>query len=205
MTSATIAVHSTLRPGTLAITGTRAGSRLDTGSFESIHARYSGRIYAHAYRMTGNAEDARDLTQECFVRAWHARERMPPDAEVSPWLYRIASNLCLDLLRRRQRIHWRPWEAATHDALTRGDRDDQPEQHAVALETRDEVQQTLALLKPRYRTALLLREYDGCSCAEVGDILGISVPAVKSLLFRAREEFRCLYRAIEGQEDRVVT
>jgi RNA polymerase sigma-70 factor, ECF subfamily len=199
MTSATIAVHGTLRPGTLAITGAGAGSRLDTGSFESIHARYSGRIYAHAYRMTGNTEDARDLTQECFVRAWHARDRMPPDADVSPWLYRITSNLCLDLLRRRQCIHWTPWEAATHEALTRGDRYDQPEQQAIALETRAEVQRALSMLKPRYRAALLLRELEGRSCAEISDILGISVPAVKSLLFRAREEFRCLYRGLDGE------
>jgi RNA polymerase sigma-70 factor, ECF subfamily len=124
---------------------------------------------------------------------------MPCDAELSPWLYRIASNLCLDLLRRRQRIGWRPWDSMKHDALLNGSRYDQPEQHAIAVETRDEVQRVMALLKPRYRAALLLREYEGRSCAEIGDILGISVPAVKSLLFRAREEFRCLYRGLDGE------
>lgn len=200
MTPATIAVRGKIGPGTLAIPGAGTAPSLDRSSFESTYARYSGRIYAHAYRMTGNAEDARDLTQECFIRAWHARNRMPPDAEIAPWLYRIASNLCLDLLRRRRRIVWKPWESTSHDALLNGHRYDQPEQHAIALETRDEVQRALSMLKPRHRTALLLREFEGCSCAEIAGVLGISVPAVKSLLFRAREEFRCLYHALDEGE-----
>lgn len=201
MTSATIATQRYVSPRLPVIAGSPALPQSERARFESIYQQYSGRIYAHAYRMTSSAEDAHDLTQECFIRAWHARDHMPRDHELSPWLYRIATNLCLDLQRRRQHIRWTPWEAATHDPLARGDRYDQPEPHAIALETRDEVQRTLALLKPRYRTALLLREFEGRSCAEIAEIFGTSVPAVKSLLFRAREEFRCVYHALDGDDE----
>jgi RNA polymerase sigma-70 factor (ECF subfamily) len=168
----------------------------DQAAFEAIFQRYERQIYGFIYRMMGNPEDANDLTQECFIRAYKALPQTS-DLNVSAWLHRIASNACLDVLRRRQRIRWLPWESHKHEHLLHGKPLDDPERNAISQETQIVVQRVLSQMSPRNRMALVLREYEGMSCEDIGEIMGLSRSAVKSILFRGREEFRKIYRTVE--------
>lgn len=169
----------------------------DAAAFEAIFQRYERQIYGFIYRMMGNPDDANDLTQECFIRAYRALPQTSADLNVSAWLHRIASNACLDVLRRRQRIRWLPWETHKHEHLLHGTPRDDPERTALSAETQVEVQAVLQQMSPRNRMALVLREYEGLSCEDIGQIMGLSRSAVKSVLFRGREEFRRLYHSRE--------
>lgn len=171
----------------------------DQAAFEAIFQLYERQIYGFIYRMMGNAEDANDLTQECFIRAYRALAQTSDDLNVSAWLHRIASNACLDVLRRRQRIRWLPWEAHKHEHLLHGRPADDPERSALSQETQVVVQRVLQHMSPRNRMALILREYEGMSCEDIGQIMGLSRSAVKSVLFRGREEFRKVYRRLEEE------
>lgn len=169
----------------------------DQAAFEAIFLRYERPIYQFIYRMMGNAEDASDLTQECFIRAYRALPHTSDDLNVSAWLHRIAANACLDALRRRKRIRWLPWEGQGQPNLHLTGHLEDPEREAIRSETQELVQHVLTQMNPRHRLALILREYEGLSCEEIGQIMGLSRSAVKSVLFRAREEFRRIYRAVE--------
>ncbi len=177
----------------------RAG---DQAAFAELYARYERRIYSFVYRMMGNPEDACDLTQETFLKAYRALGRVPSgrdeELHVNAWLHRIAANACLDVLRRRQLIRWVPWELAKHDRPSRR-REDDPEGMLLGEQARGGVRQALAAMSPRSRQALVLRECAGLSCEEIGAIMGASRQAVKSLLFRSREEFRRCYARTAGR------
>jgi RNA polymerase sigma-70 factor (ECF subfamily) len=171
----------------------------DQAAFEAIVQRYERQIYNFIYRMMGDPDDAYDLTQDCFVRAYRNLGSTNAELNVSAWLHRIASNACLDVLRRRKRIRWLPWDNTRHEHLLEDGGGDDPERNVVARETTSAVQETLNRMSPRNRAALILREYEGLSCEEIGDVLGMSRSAAKSVLFRGREEFRKLYLAVEGE------
>jgi RNA polymerase sigma-70 factor (ECF subfamily) len=163
----------------------------DAAAFEALLTRYERQIYAYIYRMMGgNPDDAQDLTQETFLKAYRALGRTSDDLNVSAWLHRIASNSCLDELRRRQRIRWQPWDMMKHDRLLRGKAGENPERSMIRQEAEGAVQTILNRMSARNKQALVLREYEGLSCEDIGEIMGISRSAVKSVLFRAREEFR---------------
>ena len=174
----------------------RAG---DQAAFEAIFQRYERQIYSFAYRMMGDADDAYDLTQECFIKAYRNLEKTNGDLNVSAWLHRIASNSCLDVLRRRKRIRWLPWDNDRHESLLQPYTPDDPESSVVSAEVQQDVQIILNQMTPRNRLALLLREFEGLSTEEIGEVMGLSRSAVKSVLFRARDEFRKLYTASYGE------
>ncbi|MDP8921509.1 MAG: sigma-70 family RNA polymerase sigma factor [Chloroflexota bacterium] len=168
--------------------------------FDEIFATYQERIYNCIYRLVGNAEEAHDLTQETFLRAYTGLSKIEGELKVGPWLYRIATNLCMDQLRRRKLIRWEPWDAFVSLFHPKQVARDNPEQDALRQESRDLVHRVLQELPPRYRICLVLREYNGMSCEEIGEVIGSSRSAVKSLLFRAREEFREVYERLGGTE-----
>ena len=171
----------------------------DQAAFEAIFQRYERQIYSFTYRMMGDADDAYDLTQDCFIKAYRNLEKTNGDLNVSAWLHRIASNACLDVLRRRKRIRWLPWENDKHENLLPSHTTDDPELTVVTTEIRNDVQVILNEMTPRNRLALLLREFEGLSTEEIGEVMGLSRSAVKSVLFRSREEFRKLYLASFGE------
>lgn len=173
----------------------RAGSDV---AFEALVQRYERQIYAVTYYMMGDPDDAFDLTQECFIRAYKNLSRTNPELNISAWLHRIASNACLDVLRRRKRIRWQPWDSGKHERFLEAGPVDDPEQVVLASENSDDVQQVLARMIPRNRLALVLREHDGLSVREIGEVMGLSGSAVKSVLFRGREEFRRIYTELYG-------
>ncbi len=171
----------------------------DEEAFTLLYQKYERTVYQFIYRMVGNAEDANDLTQECFLRAYKALPQTSDDLNLGAWLRRIATNVCLDTLRRRNRLRWLrldqfvPWQGVSLRA-----NGTDPERALMQTETQDVVTRVLQQLQPRYRAALILREYEGYSSDEIAALLGISRSAAKSLLFRAREEFRRLYHEMEA-------
>ena len=160
----------------------------DINTFEEIFRLYHARIYNYVYRIVGNVKDAEDLTQESFLKAYQALMRGDQPANLSGWLYRIASNTCLDVLRRRRLIRWQPLENLLTVLSTGGDRS--PEEQVLRSERQTEIEQVLAQLPPRYRMYLILREREGFSYQEIAAITGDSLDTVKVTLYRARERAR---------------
>ncbi|HEY8746074.1 MAG TPA: sigma-70 family RNA polymerase sigma factor [Chloroflexota bacterium] len=166
--------------------------------FEAAYASYFNPICAYLQRMVGNPDDAYDLSVASFEKAFRNWSKAPPD-HIAPWLYRIATNTCLDELRRRKLIRWQPFEkfaAVFHPGHVSHDN---PERDAIRGEQRALLREALEHLNPRHRAALLMRECQGLSCEEVGEALGISKEAAKQLLFRARQHLRSGYTALGGE------
>lgn len=155
-------------------------------AFEAFFREHERAVYAFLWRLNGDAQTARDLTQETFLRAWSHFEQVRGYDNPRAWLLRVATNLARTSHRREQ------GGALSADALTEA----QSPAHSDPthrLAERDLVQRTLLELPPTQRAALTLREVYGFSCEEIGEALGISRDAVKMALFRGREGFRRRY------------
>ncbi len=161
--------------------------------FEEIYTLYSEPIYNYVLRMMGNSLDAADFTQEAFVKAFASLQRNPRDYQIRPWLYRIATNVCLDELRRRGVIRWQALDLLTERFSFEPADKETPERLVLYKEDVENVRAILDRLSPRYKLVLLLREQQELSYEEIGTVLGKPLSAVKSLLFRARERFRRVY------------
>ncbi|MEI6046414.1 MAG: sigma-70 family RNA polymerase sigma factor [Chloroflexota bacterium] len=171
----------------------------DEVAFAAIYDRYQRPIYGLVYRLMGNPDDAFDITQDVFVKAYKGLGKISPEAELnlSAWLHRIASNACMDVLRRRKIVRWLPWDPTEHANITPANDSDEPEQNLLSHETREQVQAVLNNMSEKYRLCLVLREYQEMSCEEIAVVMNVSRAAVKSLLFRAREQFREIYIEME--------
>lgn len=168
--------------------------------FEEAYLAYKGPIYGYVRRMVSDETDAEDLTVVVFEKALKAWERRPQVAdEIRPWLFRIATNACLDELRRRQRIHFSPWETFVGFFHPSQVAPDSPERDTIRKEKADLVHAALERLTPRYRAALIMREFQDMSHDEIGAIIGTSRDGAKMLLFRAREQMRAVYLEMGGE------
>ena len=171
---------------------------VDEASFTGLAERHRRELHVHCYRMLGSFEDAEDTVQETFLRAWRSRETFEGRSTFRAWLYRIATNACLDsLARRRPRPAVGgevPWLQPYPDRLLdeqRADEEDEPETVAVAQET-IELAYVVAVqhLAPRPRAVLILRDVLGWPAKDVAELLGDSVNSVNSALQRARAGMR---------------
>ena len=161
---------------------------------EAAFASHRRELHLHCYRMVGNFEEAEDLVQETFLRAWKAREGFA--GNVRAWLYKIATNTCLDALRRHKRrtpsdanpaeIPWiQPYPDRLLDEIA--PREDEPDAVVVARETIELAYLTvIQLLPPRQRAVLIVRDVLGWPAAETAELLDISVASANSALQRAR-------------------
>ena len=173
----------------------------DVNAFEKLVTEYEKAVYAIAQRMTGNAEDAADMTQETFIKAYNSLQSFRGDSKFSVWLYRIANNVCLDFLRSRNRRPAVSLSAEDDDGEeTQLDIADESQSPELLLErslTRDAVRRGLDTLPPDYRQILLLREIQGLSYEEIASALGIESGTVKSRIFRARKRL-CTFLIEDG-------
>ncbi len=142
-------------------------------------------ILTYLYRLLRDHEAARDLAQETFLRVFRARGQLGQIENPRAWLYRIATNLALTNLKRRQRWTWLPW-SGTDESRARAETHDQAY-------TTSAVEEALTKLPAHYRAPLLLYEHYGLNVAELAQVLNLSESAVKLRLFRAREMFRAVY------------
>lgn len=172
-----------------------------------LYEQFRRPIHSYVYRLLGNLEDADDITQEVFVRActsWHGlyeRERL------SPWLYRIATNLCVDQLRRRKRLSWWPLsqrfrhdeqgEEVTHDdtSLLLADSGGIPE-----VAEREHIRMALKKLPKDYAIVLVLSAAQGIPYQEIAEIVGISPNAAATRISRAKKMFVEHYQRVSNDE-----
>lgn len=174
----------------------------EEAAFEWLYRRYWTAIYNYVYRLMGDPGDAEDLATDAFLKAWLALPQTKPDLRFGAWMYRIATNRCLDELRHRRLVKWQPWEAFISVFHPSQVAKDNPERDAVRREDAEEVAALLSQLPPKHRLVLHLREYRDLTYDEIAEVLLTTRAAVKSLLFRAREELRELYRRAERQPGR---
>ena len=173
----------------------RAG---EAAAFNRLIEERSGDIYALLYRLTEDSEEARDLTQETFLRAFQSISRFRGEADLRTWLYRIAIN--------QARNRWRWWRRRKREATVSLDGQDgdglslgaclrdvthaDPEQEAISRERETVLRAALRSLSRSYREAVILRDIEGLSYEEIAAALEISVGTVKSRLARGRAELR---------------
>ena len=173
----------------------------DVNAFEKLVLEYEKSVYAITQRMTGNAEDAADMTQETFIKAYNSLSSFRGDSKFSVWLYRIATNVCLDFLRSRSRKPTVSLSVEDDDGeeveLDIADESQSPERLLERGLTRDAVRRGLDALSPEYRQILLLREIQGLSYEEIADALTLEVGTVKSRIFRARKRL-CAFLLADG-------
>lgn len=173
----------------------------DVNAYEALVKEYEKNVYNLALRMTGNSEDAADMAQEAFIKAYNSLTAFRGDSKFSVWLYRIVSNVCLDFLRSRSRKQTVSLSTENDDGeeveLDIADETHSPEQLLDRSLTRDAVRRGLATLPPDHREILLLREIQGLSYEEIADVLGLEAGTVKSRIFRARKKL-CSFLIKDG-------
>lgn len=163
--------------------------RGDFDAFDRLVAAHEDRIYHAAYRITGNAEDARDAAQETFVKAFRALPRYRHEAAFGTWLHRIAVNASLDIVRRRPQAPPVPLEEVVLPAQTHNP-DTEAERHEVQLRVHD----ALRRLAPDHRVIVVLRDLQGLAYEEIAEVLRMPIGTVRSRLSRAREALRALLK-----------
>lgn len=165
----------------------RAGDRR---AFGELVTRYMRRAYYAALGLTSSHEDALDLSQEAFVRAFRARTSLDPDLPFYPWLYQIVRRLCFNFLRdrglRRKRLEEAaPW-LVDQAAARAAERD--PARDAERSELRSRLASAIEALPDREREVLVLREFEGLRYREIAELLGIPIGTVMSRLYAARRD-----------------
>ncbi len=154
----------------------------DQQLFAELMRRYAGAVHATAYRMLGNAQDAEDAAQEIFLRAYTNLAAYDRGRKFSTWLLAIASNYCIDRLRRR-RLTW----LTLDDIAPMVPSDDRaPDEHILQRETQDTVQRALATLPENYRSVTVLRYWNDLSYEEIADVTRLPISTIKTRLHRAR-------------------
>ena len=172
----------------------------DSGAFRLLVERHSRNLFRLAYRMTGHQEDAEDVVQETFLRAYRQLAKFDDRASFGTWLYRIAANCSLDLIRARKR---RSENRENHDSREEGAPDPMqsladgaptPERLALSSEVERRVAGALDDLSEMERAAFVLRHYEGMCIDDISRTLGVQPNAAKHSIFRAVQKLR---RALE--------
>jgi RNA polymerase sigma-70 factor, ECF subfamily len=157
---------------------------LEPLDFDRLIAEYADRVYSVALRITGSSADAEDVLQETFLRAFEQQSSFRGEAAWATWLYRIAVNTSLQLLRARRPSE--PLEDTAGEVVHVGDWAQDVARQVELGELRDVLEQGLTRLPTEYRAAVVLRDVEGLTTAEVAQVLQISEAAVKSRLHRGR-------------------
>lgn len=171
-------------------------------AFDVLHQLHQKAILNYIYRLMGNVADAEELCQDTFLKAYLALPKTSDDLRMGPWLYRIATNRCLDELRHRQLIRWTTWEhylTVFHPSQVA---EDNPEQDCLNAERAADVRLVLSGLSPEYARMLELREFRDLSYDEMAEACSATRSAIKSRLFRARRAFQEGWEAMkQGRMD----
>jgi len=177
-------------------------------AFDEIVRRYQGRVYAVAYRLTGNREDALDVAQEALLKAYRKIDSWQPTGGFLPWLLRLTSNQGIDHLRRRKRRKEERLDEAfvpesEHAAVEPASMATETAVRAGEIDAR--IRDSLSVLSENQRTVFMLRHYEGLQLSDIAEQLGCTVGSVKVHLFRAlkklRGELGDLYEAATQEND----
>jgi RNA polymerase sigma-70 factor (ECF subfamily) len=164
----------------------------DTEAFEELVRRHQRLVVGTVARMLGNNSEVEDIAQQVFVRVWKSAKRYVPRAKFTTWLLKITRNLVFNELRRRSRHAHMPLqlEPEEEERPLKDERAMAPDAALLEQELQRAIETAIAQLPETQRMAVVLRRYDDLSYEQIADVLDQSVPAVKSLLFRARTELR---------------
>ncbi|WP_047980536.1 RNA polymerase sigma factor SigW [Ornithinibacillus contaminans] len=166
----------------------------DQAAFEDVVMFYQDRIFQHCLRMLGNVHEAEDIAQEAFIRAYVNIHSYDEHRKFSTWLYRIATNLTIDRLRKRKPDYYLDAEVKGTDGLDMYSQlaadEKLPEDEVEGIELQSYIQQQIAQLPPKYRSIIMLRYLEDFSLQEISDILDIPLGTVKTRIHRGREALR---------------
>ena len=168
----------------------------DADAFRSLIETHQARVVGTVAKMLGDEMDAEDIAQQVFIRVWKSAGRYHPTAKFTTWLFKITRNLVFNELRRRKRHPAIPLAAGGRGALFQPpDATALPPDHSLLdAELNEAIQIAIDALPEMQRMAIVLRRYEEMPYEELAAVLGLSVPAVKSVLFRARAELRLRLR-----------
>jgi RNA polymerase sigma-70 factor (ECF subfamily) len=165
----------------------------DLEAFETLVTRHQHSVVGTAAKMLGGAADAEDIGQQVFVRVWKHAARYQPSAKFTTWLMTITRNLVFNELRRRRRSQQVSMDADEGESIRHQFVDEQaaaPSEEMLDSELHEAIDAAIASLPEAQRLAIVLRRYEGMPYEEIAEVLKTSVPAVKSILFRARAELK---------------
>jgi RNA polymerase sigma factor (sigma-70 family) len=170
----------------------RLVARGDTSAFEKVIERHQALVAGTAARMLGSNSDVEDIAQQVFIRVWKSARRYVPRAKFTTWLLKITRNLVFNELRRAKRraqVSLQP-EPGAEEIPLKDETNPAPDASLLEDELQRAIEEAIMQLPESQRMALVLRRYEQLSYEEIAEVLDLSVPAVKSVLFRARTELR---------------
>ncbi len=172
----------------------------DTAAFEQLVERHQALVAGTVARMLGNNSEVEDIAQQVFVRVWKSAGRYVPRAKFTTWLLKITRNLVFNELRRRTRhiTVALSGEPGAEEMPLRDERGQTPDDALLENELKGAIESAIQALPKTQRMAVILRRYEELSYEDIAEILDQTVPAVKSLLFRARRELRARLKAYLG-------
>jgi RNA polymerase sigma-70 factor (ECF subfamily) len=164
----------------------------DTAAFEQLIERHQTLVAGTVARMLGSNSDVEDIAQQVFIRVWKSAGRYVARAKFTTWLLKITRNLVFNEMRRAKRHPHLPVQIdpEAEEMPLKDEATATPDATLLQVELQAEIEKAIMLLPDTQRMALVLRRYEELSYEEIADVLDLSVPAVKSLLFRARTELR---------------
>jgi RNA polymerase sigma-70 factor (ECF subfamily) len=170
----------------------RLVGRGDTSALEQLIERHQALVAGTVARMLGSNSDVEDIAQQVFIRVWKSARRYVPRAKFTTWLLKITRNLVFNELRRSTRHAHVPLQAepGTEDPPIKDKTIPAPDASLLEKELQQAIEEAIMQLPDAQRMALVLRRYEQLSYEEIAEVLDLSVPAVKSVLFRARTELR---------------
>ena len=182
----------------------RAAQRGDMAAFEELVARHRDKLYARAYSMMRNEEEAIDLSQEAWVKGWQRLAQFQGESSFGTWMTRIVINLCLDQLRKQKRQRAESIEEMDEES---GGVERQmpvitvnPTERLERAELRQRIDRALGQLSYEHRTALVLHEFEELEYKEIAKVMGCSIGTVMSRLFYARRKMAALLADLKKQE-----
>jgi RNA polymerase sigma-70 factor, ECF subfamily len=172
----------------------------DQEAFEGIVDLFKDKIYRHCYRMVGNGHEAEDLAQETFLRAYRNINKYNSEFKFSTWIFRIATNLCIDRLRKKKPDYYLDAEVPGTEGATMysqlSTEGPLPEDVVTENEQWNELQAEIMKLPEKYRTAIVLKYVEDLSLEEISQIMDIPVPTVKTRIHRGREALKKVFQMV---------
>lgn len=166
----------------------------DQDAYGEIVEIYKDKVYQICYRMLGNRHEAEDIAQDAFIRAYININSFNIDLKFSTWLYRIATNLCIDRIRKKKPDYYLDAEVAGTDGLTMysqiSSKSDMPEKELESLELEESIQREILKLPDKYRSVIVLKYIEELSLIEISEILNLPIGTVKTRIHRGREALR---------------
>ena len=164
----------------------------DTNAFEELIERHQSLVAGTVARMLGSNSDVEDIAQQVFIRVWKSARRYVPRAKFTTWLLKITRNLVFNELRRSKRHALVPLqsEPGAEEFPLKDEKNLPPDASLLETELQQAIEDAIMQLPESQRMALILRRYEQLSYEQIAEILDLSVPALKSILFRARTELR---------------